>query len=86
MTLVQAIVACRLNYCNSIVHLISAASCQALQSVLNAAACLVMSKRKYDCIAAVLDDLHWQPIRQRVSYKQCIMVYKCLHMAAPVYW
>jgi len=41
-----------------------------------------MRKRKYDRITAMLrDDLNWQ----RVSYMQCTMVYKCLHMAVPVY-
>ena len=48
--LVQALVASQLDYCNSIFHLISAASLQAVQSLLNAAARLVMRKRKYDRI------------------------------------
>ena len=69
--LVQALVANWLDYCNSIFHLTSAASLQALQSVLNSAACLVLRNRKYDRITVTLgNDLHWLPIRQRVSYKQ----------------
>ena len=72
--LVQAIVASRLDYCNSIFHLINAASLQALQSVFNAAAHLVMRKRKYDHITATLcNDLHWLPIWHCISYKQCTM-------------
>jgi len=44
-----------------------------------------MRKQKYNCITATLcDDLYWLPIWQCVSYKQCTMVYKCLHMTAPV--
>ena len=67
-------------------HLISATSVRALQPGLNAAACFVMKKRKYDRITATLrNDLHWPPIRQRVSYKQCTMVYTSACMAAPVY-
>ena len=31
------------------------------------------------------DDLHWLPIRQRITYKLCTIVYKCLHGAAPSY-
>jgi len=81
--LVQALVTSQLDYCNSIFHLITAASPQALQSVLNAVARLVVRKRKYDRITATLcDDLHWLPITQCVSYKQGTVVYKCLHMAA----
>jgi len=76
----------RLDYCNSVFHQISAANLHALQSVLNAAARLVMRKRKYDHITATLrDDLHWLPIRQREMYKLCTIVYKCLHAAAPPY-
>jgi len=85
-TLVHALIATRLDYCNSVFHQISAANLHALQSVLNAAARLVMRKRKYDHITATLrDDLHWLPIRQRVMYKLCTIVYKCLHAAAPPY-
>ena len=72
--------------CNSVFHQISAANLHALQSVLNAAARLVMRKRKYDHITATLrDDLHWLPVRQRVMYKLCTIVHKCLHAAAPPY-
>ena len=83
-SLVHALIATRLDYCNSVFHQISAANLYALQSVLNAAARLVMRKRKYDHITATLrDDLHWLPIRQRVMYKLCTIVHKCLHAAAP---
>ena len=65
-TLVHALIATRLDYCNSVFHQISAANLHALQSFLNAAARLVMRKRKYDHITATLrDNLHWLPIRQR---------------------
>ena len=50
-------------------HLISDASLQALQSILNVVACLVTKKRKCDRITATLrDDLYWLPIQQRISY------------------
>ena len=63
-----------------------AANLQALQSVLNASARLVMRKRKFDHITATLrDDLHWLPIRQRIVYKICTIVYKCIHGTAPSY-
>jgi len=42
--------------------------------------------RYIDHITATLrDDFHWLPIRQRVMYKVCTIVYKCLHAAAPPY-
>ena len=30
-------------------------------------------------------DLHWLPIHQRITYKLCTIVYKCLHGVAPSY-
>ena len=36
-------------------------------------------------ICNTCDDLHWLPIRQRVMYKLCTIVHKCLHAAAPPY-
>jgi len=54
--------------------------------VLNAAARLVVKKRKCDSITPTLrDDLQWLLVRQRVDFKICLLVYKCLHQLAPVY-
>ena len=33
----------------------------------------------------VRDQLHWLPVQQRIEYKVCVLVYKCLHQAAPTY-
>jgi len=50
--------------------------------VLNAAARLVVKKRKCDSIAPTIrDNLHWLLVRQRVDFKICLLVYKCLHQA-----
>lgn len=85
-TLVHALIASRLDYCNSVFFNISATNMRALQSVLNAAARLITRKRKYDHISLTLrDDLHWLPIQQRIDYKLCTLVYKCIHQTAPTY-
>ena len=39
----------------------------------------------YGFTATLRDDLHWLPIRPRITYKLCTIVYKCLHGAAPSY-
>jgi len=84
-TVVHALIASGIDYCNSVFYRISAANLQAL-SVLNASARLVMQKRKFDHITATLhNDLHWLPIRQRIVYKLCTIVYKCIHGTAPSY-
>jgi acyl-CoA thioesterase FadM len=85
-TLLHAFVSSRLDYCNSLfagqpIMLISK-----LQSVQNAAARLYAGLSKYSHVSSVLrDDLHWLRIPQRVSYKLCILVYRCLHNLAPAY-
>jgi len=57
-----------------------------LQLVLNAAACLVVKNRKWDSInPTIRDNLHWLLVRQRVDFKICLLVYKCLHQLAAPY-
>jgi len=57
--------------------------CQ-LQGVLNAAARLIMHKRKYDSISSTVQGiLHWILLRHRVEFKMCILVYNCLHNISP---
>ena len=78
-TIVHAFVTSRIDYCNSILYGASAAHIRPLQNVLNAAARLILRKRKHDRITA------WLPVQQRIECKMCVLVYKCLHQAAPIY-
>ena len=42
----------------------------------------VIHKRKFDSITAdVRDRLHWLPVLQRIEYKVCALIFKCLHQA-----
>ena len=84
--MVHAFVTSRMDYCNSILYGASAVHIRPLQNVFNAAARLIIHKGKYDRItAAIRDSLHWLPVQQRTEYKICVLVYKCLHQAAPIY-
>ena len=57
-----------------------------LDSVLRAAARLILRKRRYDSISGdIRDQLHWLPVRQRIDYKLCVMVHNCLRGQAPSY-
>ena len=56
-----------------------------LQSVLNAAARLIFSKRRFESVTPLLRDLHWLRVPQRVEYKLSVLVYCCLHNLAPQY-
>ena len=85
-SLVHAFVSSRLDYCNSMLFGINESLLDKLESVLRAAARLVQQKRKFDSISTdIRDKLHWLPIRQRIEFKICVLVYRCLHGTAPDY-
>jgi len=71
--------------CNSVLAGIPDVYLQRLQSVQNAAARLVSGAHRHDHITPVLVSLHWLPVRQRIIYKTVVLVWKCLHDAAPRY-
>jgi hypothetical protein len=83
--LVQAFVSCRLDYCNSLLAGVADVHLRRLQSVQNAAARLVSGACRHDHITPVLASLHWLPVRQRVTFKTAVLVWKCLHGEAPRY-
>ena len=57
-----------------------------LQSVLNSAARLVLDNPKLSHISsAIRDELHWLPIRRKITFKIALMVRHCLVGAAPKY-
>jgi len=73
-TIVHAVIACRLDYCNSLLHGFTDSLFRRLQSVQNAAARLITGTRRQDHITLVLRDLNWLPVRRRVDYKQALLV------------
>ena len=52
------------------------------QSVLNYAARLVFGLKRFDYITPALMDLHWLPYPQRITYKLCMIMFKCLRCSA----
>ena len=75
-----------MDYCNSILLRVAAVHLRPFQSVLNAAARLIVRKRKFDHITPTLrDDLHWLPVDKRIEFKLCLLVFKCQHQMAPSY-
>jgi len=66
-TMVHAFLTSRVDYCNSVLHRVSAASVQPLQNVLNAAAQIILHKWKFDNVTTdVRDPLHWLPVQMNV--------------------
>jgi len=84
-TLVYTFVSSRIDYCNSILAGVSGQLLQRLQSVQNAAARLVTGAKRSDHMTPILRQLHWLPVRQRITFKTAMLVYKCRHGMAPPY-
>ena len=66
-TLVHALIAIRLDYCNSVLYQINTTATNTFQSVMHSAARFIMRKRKFDRITPTLrGDLHWLPVPERI--------------------
>ena len=84
--LAHAFINSRLDYCNSLLAGVGDQLIGQLQSVLRAAARLILQKKKFDRISDdIRNKLHWLPIRQRISFKLCLLVFRCLRGEAPPY-
>ena len=83
LTLIQAFVSSRLDYCNTVLAGVSSQLLQKMQVIQNAAAQFIMGTRRRD--EMVLHELRWLPQRQRIKFKTAVMVYKCIHDLAPLY-
>jgi len=74
-TLVQAFIACRLDYCNSLVQDVSNGLMRKVQLVQNAVAPLPHHWNKtLRPHHARLRQLHWLPVRQRMTFKLACLV------------
>lgn len=83
--LVHALVATKLDYCNSLLYGIHENKLQRLQRVQNVAARIVARCPKSDHISPVRQDLHWLPIKERIVFKILLIMYKCVNNMAPTY-
>ena len=86
LTLVHAFVCSRLDFCNSAIFGVHSYLLDRLQSILNAAARLILQIHKFSSISsAIRDELHWLPVQSRIVFKQCLLVRSCLAGSAPFY-
>ena len=51
-----------------------------LQLLQNHAARVVMKAKKRSSASALLKELHWLPVKQRVLYKIALLVFKCINV------
>ena len=84
-TVVQALVLSKLDYCNS--ALIGSASYQLnnLQRVQDMACRVVANLEKYNHVSSDMKRFHWLKIRECITYKIALLVFKCRCGNAPKY-
>ena len=84
-SLIASLVLTRLNYGNATLAGISAGLTTRLQSVLNAAARMIVGLRRRDHISQTFADLHWLRAAERIDFKLAVTVYHCLYNTVPRY-
>ena len=81
----MSLVLTRLDYGSALLAGLPSNLLAKMQSVLNAAARLVLSARKYDHVTLLLQELHWLRAPERIMFRLAVLVYRCLHGLAPSY-
>jgi len=82
--LVVSLVLTRLDYCNAVLAGLPAYQLDRLQSATNAADRTIYRAR-YDHVSSLLKELHWLRVSNRIEFKLCALVYKCLNGNGPAY-
>ena len=85
VTLACSIVASRLDYCNSLLYGVTDANIVKLQRVQNSLARTVCDLPYGASTTGLLRELHWLPIKQRITYKIASITYRTCHSSQPVY-
>jgi len=83
--LVNSFVVSRVDCYNSLLLGLPEYQLKRIQSVMNAAACLIYGKTRRDHVSPLLHKLHWLRVPERLTYKACLLVYKALRCQAPSY-
>ena len=83
--LANALVSSRLDYCNSLLSGIAETDLTKFQCVLNRLARVVTKSPPFTRSVALLRCLHWLPVKHRVHFKICLLIYKALPEEQPIY-
>ena len=83
--LIHSLVTVHLDYCYSILYGLPDNSLYRLQKIQNTTEIILARLPRFSHISATLFDLHWLPIRYRITFKISILTYQAYHHTAPSY-
>ena len=86
MSVANAFVSSRLDYCNSLFRSLSKFNLHQLQYIQSSAARIVTNSSKYTRITPLLRKLHWHPLQFHSEFKLATLVYKFIHTGFPKYF
>ena len=84
-TIIQALVLSKFDYCTSIYQGAPTYAINKLQRLQKMGCRIIKRLGKYDHITPHLMELHWLKIKERIVYKVCVLMYKCIKGFAPQY-
>lgn len=84
-TLIHEFIACRIDYCNSLLSGLPKTSICQLHLVENSSARLLTKTRKRAHITPIFKSLLWLPVSFRIDLKDLLLVSECLTDLAPSY-
>ena len=85
LPLVMSLVISRMDYCNSVLFGLPASTLAPLQRVQNAAARLILVLSRRSHITPALQQLHWLPIKFRITFKVVTLMYNIFQQRSPPY-
>ena len=85
LLLVKQIILSKVDYCNSLFAGLPDTTIQSLQSIVNCAIRFIYNVRKRDHITPYIMKSHILPVKYRIDFKVCTLVFNCLNNSAPEY-
>ena len=85
LIVINALVFSKLFYCSSVWSNTSGKNIAKLQLVQNFAARIITGTRKFDHITPTLKELRWLPVKQRLHFRDAVLMFKCMTGCAPHY-
>jgi len=84
-TLACSLLLSRIDYFNAVLHSAPSGTIQKLQRVQNNAVRVVLQVPWRSHTNSLLQELHWLPVEQRITYKLAVLTYKTRQTSVPEY-